>query len=156
VMEVTLTTAEMLSAALIGMSRHVAALARRLQDNHGYNRDDGWGDHIEGACGELAVAKAIGRYWPATVNDFKKGCDVLGCQVKTRSQHHWDLLVRRDDADDRIFVLVTGKAPNLIIRGWLPASECKQPEYLQTYGHREPAWFVPQAKLRPMDELPPP
>ena len=152
---VTLTSSELLSAGSIGLARHAKSIKRGQPDCHGYGGDSGWSLHIEGACGELAAAKASGRYWPATIDSFKNGDDVSGFQVRTRSKHEWDLIIRDDDKDDRIFVLVTGQAPRYAVRGWIRARDGKKDEHVREHGSRPSAWFVPQVALLPMETLPP-
>lgn len=148
---VTLETYEWAMAASAGMRRQMAAVAAGLEDKHGFN-GDGWGVHIEGACGEMAVAKALGIYWDGSVNTFKRP-DVASLQVRTRSEDWHDILVRPGDGDDDIFVLVTGRSPSFTIQGWIRGSEAKVSEFLATHGGRPPAYFVPQKRLRPMSEL---
>ena len=81
-----------------------------------------------GACGEVAVAKAMGRYWGGSVNTFKSIGDLVsvGWEIRTRAEHSYDLIIRDDDQDDRVFVLVTGKAPNYVVRGWIKAGDAKE------------------------------
>ena len=138
-------------AASVGMRRNMSAIADGRPDQHGFI-GEGWGVHIEGACGEMAVAKALGVYWDGSVNTFK-GPDVGSIQVRTRSEDYYGLLVRAKDADDDVFVLVTGRSPEFVIRGWLRGSEAKREEWLSSHGGRPPAYFVPQERLRPIGEL---
>jgi hypothetical protein len=151
-MNVTLTWYEVAIGAYVGIQRQIAALSKRLPDRHGYI-GDGWSEHIEGACGEMAAARAIGQYWTPSVNTFKNGGDVGEIQVRTRSNHEYDLLIRNSDRDDDIFILVTGKVPSFVVRGWLRGSDCKKQEWLKEYGGRPPAWFVPQGSLNSVDHM---
>jgi hypothetical protein len=140
-------------AALVGVRRHICALQGRRPDKHGLKPEDGWLVHIEGACGELAVAKYLGAYWKPTVNTFKSGHDVAGCQVRTRSKEDYDLLVRPDDKDEDIYVLVTGYAPRYRIRGWMRGKDAKQKRWVHAYGNRPPAYFIPADELNPPEDL---
>jgi len=132
--------------------RHIVSIFRHLEDRHGAHGD--WTLHIEGAAGEVAVAKATGRYWQASVNSFKTGGDVGKLQVRARSDHNYELLVRDDDPDEPPFVLVTGKAPHFWVRGWMYGWDAKRVEWRRNHGNREPAFFVPHEYLLPMEELP--
>lgn len=143
----TLESHEMLMAATIGTTRHIAALKRGLQDRHGCNCEAGWQVHIEGACGELAVAKVVKLYWGGSVNTFKNGGDVGEYQVRTRSRHEYELIVRPDDNEESVYWLVTGIAPRYCVHGWILGRAAKRNEWWKTHGGREGAWFVPPSDL---------
>lgn len=132
--EVTLTWSELELAAIVGVRRNVESLSDGNSPHRlmGTPHQDlpGWQGHIEGAAGEAAVAKYLNRYWSGTVNTFGKGGDVGALQVRARSRHDYELIIRPKDRDDDWFVLVTGKAPIFRIR----------------------AWFVPHAALTPFPE----
>jgi hypothetical protein len=147
--DVTLEQFEWAMAVGVGIRRQMASISR--PDNHGFH-GDGWGVHIEGACGEMAVAKAVNVYWDGSVNSFRRP-DLPGIQVKTRSEDFYDLIVRPCDDDDAAFVLVSGKSPSFTIHGWIRGAEAKQEAFLQTHGGRPPAYFVPKDRLRPIGEL---
>lgn len=150
---IELSPPELEAAAEVGSRRHIEALKRRLPDKHGYAKADPWQIHIEGACGELAAAKALGLPWDGPVNTFRRGGDVGDLQVRTRSNHDWDLLIRPKDRPDDVFILVTGVAPSYVVRGWILGKHAQVPKYLKEYGGRPPAFFVPQRDLRPISEL---
>jgi len=154
-MEIQLSNTEFLNAINVGVFRQFSSLKKGLKDAHGANKDNGWDMHIEGACGEAAVAKALNIYWSGTVDTFKRGGD-LGSfiQVRTRSKNYYELIVRKDDRDDDVFVLVTGKAPSFNVVGWILGKDAKNPEWIQTYGGREAAWFVPHEKLAHISSIP--
>jgi hypothetical protein len=147
--EVTLDTGEVFTAAQNGFFRQFEALRQGRPDRHGAQPEGGWDLHIEGAAGEMAYAKARQRYWGAPVNTFKHGGDVGEIQIRTRSLHHYELIVRPGDRDDDIFVLVTGRIPTFRVRGWIRARDAKQPEWSKTHGGREAAFFVPHSALTP-------
>jgi hypothetical protein len=146
---VDLTPEEVEFAASIGVRRQLEAYRKGLANVAGL-RFVGWDEHIEGAAGELAVAKLLGRHWDATVNTFKFTGDVgPELEVRTRSKHHYDLLVRPNDNPYRYYCLVTGTTTEGAFRvhGWLQGRECMQDCYRQTYADRPVAWFVPQSAL---------
>ncbi len=150
---VKLTRAEVSMASHIGCLRQIESLAQGLQDKHDMDPKDGWGIHIEGACGELVVAKTGNLHWDGSVNSFHTSADVGEFHVRTRSRHDYELLVRDDDEDEGIYILVTGYAPNYVVRGWQYGKECKQDQYKKGHGGRKPAYFYPQNKLRDMGDL---
>lgn len=148
--EVTLTLNEIRLAFAVGTDRQLASLQRGLTDRHGAvgcSAVEGLKKHVEGAGGELAFAKATKRFWSGDVNNGKNG-DVGSVQVRTRSSHQWDLLVRDDDQDGDAFVLVTGRLPEYRVVGWLYGAEAKLPQYQQDYGAHGTAYFVPKEQLR--------
>lgn len=142
-----LTPPELLQAAITGVVRQAKALAANRPDANGFDGNNGWQIHIEGACGEMAVAKHLNRYWSASIDQFKSGGDVGRLQVRTRSKHEYDLIVRADDRDEDVFVLVTGQAPKYSIHGWISGREAKMPEFAKNYGGRPSAFFVPKDRL---------
>src|SRR5690242_2973336 len=129
-MKVTLDWSELELAAAVGLRRQISSMRDQREDKHGFS-GPGWTIHIEGACGELAVAKALGRYWNGSVDTFKApdlGCDVReaeSLQIRTRSNAYYDLIVRPDDADQDVYILVTGRAPEFEVHGWIRGREAK-------------------------------
>lgn len=150
-MRVTLTWNEAAMAADVGRRRQLESLRSGLRDKHGYE-GDGWGNHIEGAMGEIALAKHLGVYWDGSINTFKAN-DLPGLQVRTRSRPTYELIIRKDDSPDERFVLVTGRCPNYTIQGWIAGRDGMQEQWLAAHGGRAPAYFVPHSALRPISEL---
>lgn len=147
--EVRLTPIEVAVAAMVGVNRQNTAIRDGRPDRHGFE-GPGWNVHIEGAAGEMAVAKALGIYWPCAVNTFKMP-DVGRLQVRTRSDKKYDLIVRHCDSPHEVFVLVIGRVPTFEVVGWIKGVDAQRDEWLQDYGGRPPAWFVPQKALVSID-----
>jgi hypothetical protein len=151
---VQLTNREMAMAADCGIMRNIAAIIDERDDAYGLDEDDGgWSKHVEGACGEVAVAKVLGRFWSPTVNVFNAPDIGRTIGVRTRSRHDYDLNIRPNDKPQHAYVLVTGRAPNFIVRGYIIGADARRGKWLRDYGGRPPAWFVPQASLLDIDEL---
>lgn len=150
--EITLAWHEYAMASEIGRLRQLTSVRRGSADNHGFN-GLGWSEHIEGACGEMAVSKFLGVYWDGGIDTFKNADIGARIQVRTRSSHSYELIVRPDDYDDDIYVLVTGKCPKYRIQGFTYGSAAKKKEYLQTHGNRPAAYFVPNSKLSDIYQL---
>lgn len=146
-MTVILTESEIYLAAVVGVRRQIEAIQKGLPDRHGFE-GAGWNLHVEGAAGELAVAKAYGRFWDGSVNTFKRSGDVGQVQVRTRSKDGYDLIVRCDDRDEDRFVLVVGRIPEFEVCGWIRGRDAKQDRWLKRHGGREAAYFVPRGALR--------
>ena len=64
------------------------------------------------------------------------------------------LIVRLDDPDADLFVLVTGEAPQFQIRGWMRAVDAKRPEFFfKGFNGRSDAYFVPVNCLHSVDTI---
>ena len=140
-----------MQGALVGSMRNVESLKGRRAPAYGAKNE--WHYHIEGALGEMAVAKALSVYWGGTVCSFHSADIGEQLQVRTRSSHTYDLIVRDADDDDHIFLLVTGEAPTYHVRGWMRGRDAKRDEFLKEYGGRPPAYFVPQSELHTLEAL---
>lgn len=152
-MKVELTDTEMRIAIEVGVARQLSAMVAGKRDVHGAS-GSGWDLHIEGAAGELAVAKAIGVYYPASVDTYRDEPDLPpDIEVRTRSRQYYDLIVRSDDDPFKRYVLVTGRSPELTVRGWIYGNHAMNPSWVKTYGNRPPAFFVPQTHLNPVEAL---
>ena len=154
-MQVSLTWYEAAMGAEVGRLRQLSAVKEGLVNRHGFD-GGGWTEHIEGACGEIAVAKHLGVYWGGSVNTFKAPDLDGGLQVRTRSREDYDLIVRPGDSDEDTFVLVTGKCPHYTIRGWILGRDAKQEKFRADHGGRPSAYFVPHECLQCLSNLPSP
>lgn len=150
-MRTTLEWYEAAMASDVGRMRHLASIKAGRKDAYGFD-GLGWSEHIEGACGEMALAKCLGVYWDGSVDSFKAN-DLPGIQIKTRSRDDYELIVRPGDSQDATYVLVTGKCPSYEIRGWIAGRDAMRQEWLRDYGGRPPAYFVPQDALESIATL---
>lgn len=151
-MSVSLEWYELSRAALVGVSRNVEAMRMGCQNRMPIN--DEWSIHVLGACGECAFAKATGRYWSGGVNTFRASADIGGSiEVRTRSKHTYDLIVRDNDSDSSAYVLVTGGPKDFVVHGWIRGADAKCGEFLANHGNHGAAYFVPKSALRPLSEL---
>jgi hypothetical protein len=156
-MIVRLNKVEFYNAAHIGLIRQLQNINKGRKDSYGAETMDGWGIHIEGACGELVVAKVLNIFYNGNIGDLS-ACDVnneeRNIEVRTRSNHRYDLILHPKDKDENVFILVTGKAPLYKIRGWILAKEGKKKKYWSDpSGKNRPAFFIPQKDLKPIKEL---
>jgi len=146
---VELNGPELMLASYVGTARHLASVRDGRQPANGCSAADGLSVHITGAAGELAYAKARGVYYVPTINHFHQ-TDVADRHVRTRTRGHFDLIIRPDDPPG-IYVLVIAEPPAFTIVGEISRlAVCD--EWLQTYGDRPAAWFVPQSELHPPAE----
>jgi hypothetical protein len=135
-------------AALIGGARHTNAISTGRQDRYGRSADNGWSDHYEGACGEIAFCKAFNLYWAAKVKASGTIPDVdPDIQVKTARKHHYKLILHPEDDDEQRFIHVTGLWPHFRVVGWIMAWDGKDEAYWKEPVPGRPAFFVPSEKL---------
>lgn len=151
-MKIVLTIGELHLAAQNGCLRQIESIVKGLPDKHGFE-GSGWNIHIEGAAGEIAAAKALGIYWGGSVNTFRSQNDIGKFEVRTATQSNYRLIVREQDKDSNVYILVTGSAPSFDVRGWVYGKEAKVHKYLNAPVGRPAAYFVPQSDLRSIDEL---
>jgi len=142
---VSLSTYEMMIAAEVGKMRMVSSIKSGYENQHGMPSRN-WDADIEGAAGEMAVAKALGLYWDCSVNSFKK--PDLPFRIQVRTTHQKSLIVRPSDTDDDRFVLVRGYSPRFEIVGWILGREAKKQEWMAAPNGRPAAHFVPSEALR--------
>ena len=113
--------------------------------------------HILGCVGEYAVALATDQLDALFQEDIplRGSADLPGrIDVKTRSKHHYDLLVQKDEDPDKLLVLVTCQ-PNTPtkIHGWVRASTAMKPEYWKEWVKGRGCYSFPQSKLLPPETL---
>ena len=147
--EVILTPAELMMAATSGALRQAESMLSGRKEAHGApDTDDALWKHVLGACGEIAIARVLSRYWGGDVNTFKKADIGKRVQIRMRSRHDRELLVRPDDDPNMAYVHVTGTPTQMLVHGWCWGWEAMTPEYLKPHGGRPEAYFVPTTVLR--------
>ena len=154
-MEISLTPMEMTCAANTGVIRRVTSIQNKLNSGIYYSKEANlWQTDIEGACAELACAKALGIYWGAGVNTFKSADLGRKIQVRATAGRTNKLIIRDRDSDHDIFILVVGSAPNYDVVGWIYGAAGKDPRWLGDANNiGKPAYFIPQQSLNPIEEL---
>ena len=149
-MKVELNYAEIYRAAEAGLMRRVKAMQDKQTQ---YGSGASWTEDIEGALGECAVAKALNIYWAGM--GIKNGGDVGELQVKTTRLKNGRLIVKKENESNARYILVVGEMGEYELKGWLWGHEAKQPEYWVEKSAKiwHPAYFVPQDKLKSVEEL---
>ncbi len=133
----------------VGIKRATEANRQNLKNKAGLE-SYGLFEHVNGAIGEYAAAKVMGRHWAPTVNTFRGMPDIAPCfEVRTRTEPWHDLIIRPDDPDEQIYILVTGSFDTyFVVHGGCDGRYGKRDEWLQTHGGRAPAYFVPRHELK--------
>lgn len=144
---------EVLSCATIGVQRRIESQRKGLKDRPGFQLvNEVWDLDINGACGELAVAKALGMYWPASINSFHKP-DLEGIQVRLSRSERPYLIVQKNESPEDKFVLVTGTVPHFRVIGWAFGRQVKNPLHLTSFQGRPEVYALPLSQLTPIMEL---
>lgn len=149
---VTMSLAEMISGASLGVIRHHNSSMRGSELGTGLTEDKRniLDIHVQGAMGEICVSKVMDRYSKFSVDTFKAADISENIQVRTSPRHDYKLRILPNDNPEHYYVLVTGTGPVYCVRGWIKGSEGKREEYIMAPNNRPPAYFVPQHKLYPI------
>ena len=155
--EADLTSIEMMVGSYVGSARHVQALFRKFERVAGSKDEDAWNYHIEGAQGEIAVAKRLGIYWAPAVNDHTAP-DVGPYQVRTNLTRRVENMILRpkdENKKDKIFISVLSFAPRFKILGWIYGHQAMIEKWKGVADpNRPPCYLVPREALEPMSRLP--
>lgn len=151
-MRVTLTKSEKWVALVVGRARWLGARKKGLSHYTSSRGEPNIVDDstdVQAAGAEIAVAKAINKFWHADLHAQGKGePDVShATQVRWTGREGGKLIVAPDDPDDHIFYLVRGRLPYYDVVGKLPCKAAKREEWLRDPGNRGPAYFVPEEAL---------
>lgn len=149
--DIKLTSAEIMMAAQAGIMRQVENIKNSSQPYYGASETSDWQLHIEGCLGEFALAKYLNIWWGGKGN--KRGNDVGEYDVRTRSSHSYDLILHKNDPDNRIFWLITGNNGSYKIHGWILGKDGKNEKYWSDPAKNRPAFFVPQIDLNDPETL---
>lgn len=150
-MLVKLSKREHFIAVQVGMLRQHLSVGKGEQtqqyDGLGYD------NHIIGALGEYAVAKALRLFW--TGLEDTGTCDVAPLQVRTVTNPILRLRIMETDPDSDVYVLVELVNPFLFnVIGWIPSWEGKKSLFWSNTHRGTPAFLVPRSVLYPMTSVP--
>lgn len=154
---VTLGPQELYFAAQHATMRRLNNLKAARAPRHGIADAHAWAADIDGAFGELALAKWLGVYWVPGVARPEYSGDVARYEVRATRHATGCLLLHPDDHDDRPYVLALIAEPTVTLAGWVMGQQGKSPAHWTSSTDtrfREPCFAVPQSALRPMSEMP--
>lgn len=152
-------------ATEIGELRHDNARAAGRRDRYG-PVDDAKAKDVNAAGAELGTARWLGVPWEPAIDGADTGRaigDVGGYQVRSTEVATYSLILheedppdgRRGDDPDDVAILVTGRMPDYVLRGWLRIGDGQRPQYWRDGAtYKWPAFFVPQKWLHNMTSLP--
>jgi hypothetical protein len=150
--KMTLSSCEMLRAAVVGVTRQVEGMKLGRIEPYGAPTHP-WEGHIFGACGELAVAKHLNLYWEGLAENPEDLIgDVWKVQVYTTTWPNGRLLIHKGDEDEARHYLVIAEPPVFSIIGWIRGRDAKREEFWDENLPR-PTFAVPQNALstRPLN-----
>lgn len=149
-MKVELTNAEVMLIAQAGAMRRLSAIRRSRVEPYGAPCGELWGLDIESCGAEYAAAKVLDCHWqPYAENPHTLVGDVGEYQVRSTWRPDGRLILHDADADESVFVLVTGRVPTFVVVGFILGRDGKDERYLFD-GDGRPAFFVPQPVLNPL------
>ena len=150
--EVKLTPSQIMMAAHCGTMRQTMNLKNRKPATYGAGHLNDWQLHIEGCLGEMAVASYLNLYWDGNLGFFSKA-DVGSLEVRTASNHRYNLILHPADKDDSKFILLTGVNGSYQIHGWIYGREGKKEEFWRDPLGGRPAFFVGKEHLHPIETI---
>ena len=160
--EVKLSLAEIQIGALVGIQRQIREvqkngtfmLEKYISKNHDPGKHGLWGNSIEGALGEIAVAKVLNQYpsgmeshWATDVGE-----DI---EVRTRKKPDHQMFLKTTDKPGFRYVSVIGSFGLYLIKGLIESDFVfQQPEWLHdNNGTTSRSYWVPDDALKPISEL---
>ena len=150
--EIILKSSEIMMAATVGVMRQVTAINDGLADRFGATAEGGWQRDVEGALSECALAKYLNLYWKGK-GDFTAD---IGERHEVRVTWRSDgrLILHNDSNDTNVFWLLVGLNGTYEVKGWLLGADGKADEFWSDPVGGRPAFFVPQHRLMPPEDLP--
>lgn len=121
-----------------------------------YNKNLSFHDYIceiaESVGAEIAVAKYFGiSDFNPRASRFKRTADVGSIiEVKWTKYDQGSLIIYDSDRNTDIAILVTGKSPNYVLKGWIPVAIAKNQRWRR---RDQPTYWVEQYNLHPIENL---
>ena len=139
---------EILLGAQAGVMRKISGLKNKRPQAYGLDQENHWQIDIEGALGEMALAKYLNLYWQGKgkVRDFDVGGKM---EVKTVKSTKLSLILHKDYPDDYVYWLMIGIYGSYEVAGWIYGRDGKQEKYYKDPKGGRPAYFVPTKALNP-------
>lgn len=147
----TLSMEDMVTSHIAAIER---ATSREIKVDRSFQKlsfHDNIARDAEAAGAEIVFARWLG------VDNFKLSVDTFKNQADVGSRFevkwtHWEegalILTDRDRKED-IAVLVTGRAPNLYLCGWIPVNVARRDKQRRSDG----SYWIGQQDLHPMENL---
>lgn len=155
-MLVKLDNIELAQCTAAGLTRFMRKLNGHWSGHH-YHDSLSWQERVaeeaEGVAAEWAVAKYYRKPFDPTESNekYKNQADVgNGLEVRWTKWNDGHLIIYEYDRKSDIAILVTGKSPTYVIKGWIPVAVAQKDRYRH---HSQPTWWVAQHHLQPIENL---
>lgn len=151
---VTLSNDEILAGVVVAAQRKMASDRRRANGNSSrrqehYTEQRTWDQEIEAALAEMAVSRWRNRYWwGSSFNGKDAGTDAGDAQVRWTEHENGHLILYVEDAEEKPYVLVTGRSPHKTIVGWGYGHELRKDDFWKHENVKCPSWWIPPRALR--------
>ena len=155
-MYVKLDNIELAQCTVAGLQR----LMRKLNGHDSgfyYNNSLSFQERVAEEAESVAAEWVVSKYYnlpfdPVQSNEhYKTKADVgNGIEVKWSNWHDAHLIIGQGDRKSDIAVLVVGKAPAYVIKGWIPVAVAQKDRYRHA---SQPTWWVNQNHLQPIETL---
>lgn len=147
---INLTNSQIMMVAQAGIIRHLQFLKRNARPMYGLDANTKWELQIEGALGEYALAKCLGKHWEGV--GVAGGDDLGEEEVRMTEYSDGHLILHPADKDEKRYWLITGKNGKYIVRGFIYAKDGKLDKYWQNIidqkGNDRSCYKVPQKDLQ--------
>lgn len=150
-MIVVLDKSEIWIAEKVGNARFESAIST-TDDYNGREKEFLRSNNVNGAVAEMAVCKALNKYWHHNIGK-KGGVDIEpNIQVRTTKHESGHLYVLPKDITEHVYILVIDRSPEFEIAGWLPGLACKNQIFFKkdfSVGGQTPRdlYWIPQSAL---------
>lgn len=148
---VTLTPREIWHAVTEGINRRMESLMDGRPGRFTIDAVTAWGNDIEAAGAELAVAKGLQLHWSAISGE--KTPDVFGFEVRWALLDSHCLILSESVSDNDRYIFVTRHIPTFAIHGWIPAKDAKRQRFIKPSKAPGIWYWIPIAELQPIEDL---
>lgn len=128
-MIIELDKQEMWIAEKVGEGRHNYAVSKGIKNAGGQTLDDRLMNVI-GAQAEMAVCKALNKYWNPTVGRIDAADIPPNIQIRCTTRREGRLYVLPKHKDTDVYILVIKENNKFDIVGWIHGKDAKQEKYL--------------------------
>lgn len=133
-------------AVMVGSSRNRSAIGKSSRDVYPCDPVLSWGQHVEAAGAEMAVAKYLGLYWDGSVDTYRSGSgDLPYTQIDVKHSKDGKWKVKEKDSGE--LILVRGTMPDYVIDCYCVADDVKEASVPHLIGETK-LWFVADTTKR--------